>query len=199
MISSLRGILEEVSLGVATIVVNGVGYEVWCTKACQLGLSVGGEVHVVTYTDVKEDSIRLYGFQDSTERQVFLLLLKVSGVGAKSAVEILSHIDKLELLRIIGAGDAGRLQKIKGIGRKTAERIIVELKDRVSEFAESGAGIHAIGQEAQMPEAMQDALAALTALGFAKRDAERAMMSAKGAIRAKMTPGEIVREALRFI
>lgn len=198
MISSLRGTLEELTLGVATIVVNGVGYEVWCSRACETGLSLGNEAHVVTYTDVKEDSIRLYGFQDSTERQVFLLLLKVSGVGAKSAVEILSHIDKLELLRIIGAGDAGRLQQIKGIGRKTAERIIVELKDRVSEFAESGACVHEIGQ-AQMPEAMQDALAALMALGFAKRDAERAMVSAKGAIRDKMTPGEIVREALRFI
>lgn len=198
MIASLEGKVEDLTLDVATILVNGVGYEVWCTRACAASLSVGDAAQIVTYTDVKEDSIRLYGFEDKTERQVFLLLLKVSGVGAKSAVEILSHVDKLELLRIIGAGDAGRLQQIKGIGRKTAERIIVELKDRVSEFAESGAIAHNAGH-LEMPEAMQDALAALLALGFSRRDAERALNVARGSIKENMSPGEIVRETLRFI
>ena len=87
---------------------------------------------------------------------------------------------------------------MKGIGKKTAERIIVELKDRVSEFAESGAPAHDIINR-EMPEAVQDALAALLALGFSRKDAEKALFAAKDSVKATMTPGEIVRETLRYI
>ncbi len=198
MIASLTGRVEDLSLDIATVVVNGVGYEVQCTQSCAGALTAGKDAHVVVYTDVKEDSIRLYGFKDRTERQVFLLLLKVTGVGARTGVDILSRIDKLELLRIIGAGDATRLEQVKGIGKKTAARIIVELKDKVSEFAENTAGMYR-AEPSELPEAVRDALAALQALGFSKRDAERALAGAKGSIRSSMSPGEIVRESLRYI
>ena len=198
MISSLHGTVEDISLDVATISVNGVGYEVFCTAACAASIEVGSSARIVVYTDVKEDSIRLYGFSDRTERQVFLLLIKVTGVGSRSAVDILSRIDKLELLRIIGAGDTARLQQVKGVGRKTAERIVVELKDKVSEFAEAAAGVRREGTM-EAAGALQDALAALVALGFPRRDAERALGGAQGSLRDSMSAGDIVREALRHI
>lgn len=199
MISSLKGIVDDISLGVVTLDVNGVGYEVLCTSACLACLEVGEVAKIITYTDVKEDSIRLYGFHDRMERQVFTLLLKVSGVGARTSADILSKMDKLELLRIIGAGDVARLQAIKGIGKKIAERIVVELKDRVAEFAEHGVE-HTSAKQEEFSEPFQDALAALIALGFTRRDAERSLEAVRGQGARKPTgTGNIVREALKYI
>lgn len=190
--------IEDLALDVATVLVGGVGYEVYCTRACAAGLSVGTESYIQVYTDVKEDSIRLYGFSDKTERQVFLLLMKVTGVGAKSGLDILSRIDKLDLLRIIGAADTTRLQQVKGIGKKTAERIVVELKDKVSEFVDSSTAGR-LDERQALSEPLQDAIAALVALGFSRRDAEKAIARVGDRVKDDMTAGEVVREALKFV
>ena len=194
MISRLRGTLISVSGNAACIDVNGIGYEVHCSAALLAILAPAKVVTVVAHTDVREDAIKLYGFADELEKQVFLLLLKVSGVGAKTASDIVSAVDKTDLLRIIGCGDLTKLQKIKGIGKKTSERIIVELRDRVGELV----GIS--GQSGMKIEVSRtptlEAIEALVALGFARAAAEKAV----GEVGAQHEdPGAIVREALRYV
>ena len=203
MISSLCGVITELQGRIATIDVHGVGYEVRCSSSCAGSLTVGEESKVIIYTDVHEDAINLYGFLDRIEKQAFLLLLHVKGVGARSASDILSHMDKLDLLRAIGAGDATLLQSVKGVGKKTAERIIVELKDKVGEFvldqtAESTSATQT--KTGQTVQAYEEALQALLALGFAKKEAENAI---KAVIDSKLTgeidSGRILKEALRYV
>jgi len=200
MISQLRGTVVELQGSLVTIEVGGVGYEVFGSRGLTSGLDIGKESRVLVYTDVKQDSIRLFGFADQVEKQLFLLLLKVTGVGSKTALEIISGIEGRELLRAIGKGETQRLQSIKGIGRKTAERIVLELRDKVAEMA-SEIQIE-FGGAAGSRESIQDAVEALQALGFTRPDAEKAVQAAEanGSLGAHLSdPGAIVREALRFV
>ena len=197
MISLLRGKVFAISGSEVTLDVQGVGYQVHCTQQCLAALIVGKEATIVVHTEMRDASIALFGFVDQTEKQVFSLLTRVKGVGARSASDILSLIDPQELLRSIGTSDVTRLQSLKGIGKKTAERIVVELKDKVSEFV-AGASIHGlVEQEVMQPK--QEAAEALIALGFSRRDAEKAIQQVDIGITGKSESGEIVREALRFI
>lgn len=194
MIGSLKGTVSDIAQSCVTLDVGGVGYEVYCSLRTRSHLEIGREASIVTYTDVKEDSIKLFGFEDKLEKQVFLLLLKVKGLGVKSALEIVSAVDKVELLRAIGSGDSNRLTSIRGVGRKTAERVVLELKDRVAEYALGDSVL----RDSVPEEPMHDAIAALVALGISRRDAERAVRQIPQSEGASGT-GEIVREALRFI
>lgn len=198
MIAQLRGTVEEIE-GMSVIVgVGGVGYQVFCSSRCRSELSVASEVTLPIFTEVKEDAIRLYGFADKTEKQVFLLLNLVKGIGPKSALDIISKIDAKELLRIISKGDLTKLSGIKGLGKKTAERIIVELKDKVGNFAvEQGSGQLLIEKEITS-EPAHEALLALQALGFTKKDAQRALSQISD-IESYVESGLIVRDALRHI
>lgn len=200
MIGALRGLVLDIAGNLVTLDVQGVGYEARCSQACLAKLTVGAEAALVIFTDVKEDSISLYGFEDRLEKQVFLLLTKVNGVGARTASEIISRMDKLELLRIIGAGDVHRLQAIKGIGKKIAERIVVELKDRVAEFAAEKGELRA-GAPAGYDQPFEDAAQALVALGFSRKSADLAVSQARGALlpAENVDSGRIIKEALRFI
>jgi holliday junction DNA helicase RuvA len=200
MIASLKGTVSEISGSFVTLEVQGVGYQVRCSYNSLARLSLGSEVSLVVYTDVREDSINLYGFEDRLEKQVFLLLTRVKGVGAKSASDIISRVDKLELLRAIGAGDLHKLQAVKGIGKKTAERIIVELKDKVAEFAQEE-GEMRVHIEREQDGPFEDAIQALVALGFGRKEAERAVQQVRGATAGVQPPdsGQVVKEALRFI
>ena len=199
MIAQLRGTIIDLHGSVLTVDVGGVGYEVFASRALVESSEIGVATQVLIYTDVKEDSIRLFGFADSLEKQVFLLLLKVSGVGSKTALEIISGMDGRELLRAIGAADSHRLQSVRGIGKKTAERIILELRDRMAAVAEelqgeeSGSGKRG---------AFLDAIQALRALGFSQGDAETAVRAAEQSGKlgeSHSDPGAIVKEALRFV
>ncbi|RIL09605.1 MAG: Holliday junction branch migration protein RuvA, partial [Proteobacteria bacterium] len=178
MISSLRGIIEEVSGNTVTLDVQGVGYEILCSNACLVQLSQGETIRMVIYTDVREDSIRLFGFEDQLEKQVFLLLMQVKGIGPRSSADIVSRINKRELLRAIGAGDVGQLQSVKGVGKKTAERIVVELKDKVAEFVMERQYTSLV-VEREVVGPFEEAAQALQALGFSRRDAEKAIQSAQ--------------------
>jgi Holliday junction DNA helicase RuvA len=182
-----------------TLNVQGVGYEVLCSAHCIAGLAPESDATIVVYTDVKEDSIRLYGFADSLEKQVFLLLTRVKGLGAKSASDIVSRIDKRELLRAIGAGDVVKLQQLRGVGKKTAERIVVELKDRVAEYV---LGREESSGRTEEGGPFEEALAALQALGFSGREAEQAVRQVRAEVPAGGAlpdSGEVVRQALRFV
>lgn len=199
MIALLSGTVREIDGRFVTLDVNGVGYEVRCSTGCLADLTEGQPARIVVYTDVREEAINLYGFRDRLEKQAFLLLLRVKGVGARSASDILSQIAALDLLRAIGAGDIHGLQRVKGVGRKTAERIVVELKDKVAEFAlEKGALSERV--EKTPAAASEDAVAALVALGFARKDAERAVQQVEtNGLSGEADSGRIAKEALRYV
>ena len=200
MIALLSGVVESIFGNVITLDVNGVGYEVSCSQSAIINAQLGSQLKIVVYTDVKQDSIKLYGFEDQLEKQVFLLLLQVKGIGARTGSEIISRIDKRELLRLIGSGDVARLQAVRGVGKKTAERIIVELRDKVAEYILERQGASALSIEIERINPVDEAIQALQALGFSRRDAENAVEQAKRhEDLSKLQSGEIVREALRFV
>jgi Holliday junction DNA helicase RuvA len=200
MISMLRGTVDDISGAIMTVDVGGVGYEVLCSSRCIAQNEAGRSVKLIVHTDVREDSIRLFGFADALEKQVFLMLTTVKGMGAKSASDVISKIDRLDLLRAIAAGDAARLQQVKGVGKKTAERILVELKDKVGSYIVGLPESGGLAVEKEVIDPFEEALQALLALGFSKRDAERAVqhVGARGGEVLKDS-AEVVREALRVM
>lgn len=196
MIAFLIGTVSERVGATALIEVAGVGYEVLCTRTARERMVIGERLKVPIYTEVREDSLRLFGFADPLERQVFLLLLKVKGVGPKTALDIISSIDKVALLRSIGSQDLATLQGTRGIGKKTAERIVLELRDRVTEFVtdlQSFEPTQPSGQDG----IIHDAVEALIALGFLRRDVERVVRQVSKQLTTPFDSGAVVRESLR--
>jgi holliday junction DNA helicase RuvA len=205
VIARLTGVVGALDDTTAIIEVHGVGYEVLCTSGAAAGLTVSEVTTLEIYTDVKEDSIRLYGFTDRLEKRVASLLMKVRGVGAKSASEILSHVGAESLLKMLGEGNVAKLREVKGIGKKTAERLVVELQDIVTEFIadvslRSRIVVERTPRERDT-EVFSDAVAALCALGFAPSAAERSVAEVRNSrdSGSSTDSGEIVREALRII
>ena len=162
MIAYIRGMLIEKEPTRAVIEAGGVGYELLVPLSTYEKLPrTGSEAKLLAYHCVREDDEILFGFATDVEKAMFAKLTSVSGVGPKIALAILSGSSVGELSMSIAGGDAKRLAAIKGVGKKTAEKICVELRDKVSEFAFSGRG----GEGAPSPIA-KDAVAALRALGF---------------------------------
>jgi len=192
VIGRLSGKIVSIEGSTAVLDVAGVGYEVLCSRDAISEMEEGAPITLCIHTDVKEDSITLCGFLHPHERSTFRLLLKVNGVGTKTALEVLSHISAKDLLRSIAAGDVAALQRIKGVGRKTAERVILELRERVIELVPARSDDNSAGSFSD------DAVAALVALGIVRREAERAVQTAHGKGGGKDTT-EIIREALRYI
>ena len=205
MINRLRGTVVEIEGDTAVLDVQGVGYAVSCTSSLLGSLSMEEEACIVTHTDVKEDSIRIFGFESKSERQLFRLLIRVSGMGPRSAVDVLSNVPARDLLRAIGLGDVQALMKIKGVGKKKAERIVVELKDLVTSFfdEQKAEGVlfnsQGEGREQIATGTHGDAVVTLEVLGFSNRDAEAAVGREISSIPATGDVGEIVREALKFV
>ena len=170
MIARLRGRLAGRTPEGIVVDVGGVGYLVAATPAAVRAAERGDEVAIETYLHVREDTLQLYGFADADERDLFTLLLGVNGVGPKVALAVVSGSPASELRRAIVLGDHARFQAIPGIGRKTAERIVLELKERV--------GLPAAVAEAGAPPApggLGDARAALVELGWSPLEAEQAL------------------------
>lgn len=166
MIASLRGALLESGPDTAVIEAGGVGYAVTMTAAARRALpSLGATAFVLVHTHaVKDGPLQLYGFCDGEERRIFETLLSVQGVGPKVALAILSGMATGELVRAIAAADIATLVKIRGVGRKTAERIAVELRDKIG-IAGKDAG--AVNPPSTVPSGrMGEVHAALTALGY---------------------------------
>ncbi len=204
MISRLSGEVVELDGDSVILDVAGVGYEVACTSLAASRLSVGSRVSLNVYTDVREDSIRLFGFDSSAERQMFLLLNRVSGMGPRSSLDVLSNVAIRDLLRAIGSGDVGTLMSIKGVGKKKAERIVVELKDLVATMA--GERSTALRSMVSIEPAAAsgsgslkgDAVSALEVLGFSRKDAESAVVQAMQGLAPASDVSSVVREALRY-
>ena len=195
MISQIRGRLAYKSPEEIVIDVHGVGYGIKVPLSTFYELpGIGEEILLLIYTYVREDSLHLYGFLTPKEKELFRLLIGVSGVGPKLAINVLSGISAGELERALKDEDLVRLTRIPGVGRKTAERMLVELKDKVV-VSETTVVPGIRGKE----EMIKDALSALVNLGYAKGIAEGAI---KGVLQEKedaLSLEELLRESLRLL
>ncbi len=168
MIAQLTGTLIEASFTEAILDVNGVGYQVLIPMSTFDKLPRPDEkksVTLLTYLQVREDALTLFGFATRQERDVFLLLITVNGIGAKTALNILSCMNVVSFCQAVAAGDLKSLKKISGVGPKSAERILVELRDKIQKIAPETA-FSGTGTPSKADKAVEDAILALGALGF---------------------------------
>lgn len=169
MIYSLRGKIQELSPAFAVVDVNGVGYYAGVSLQTSQKLSVGQEVLLYTQQIIREDVHLLFGFFSQQEKEMFNLLISVNGVGPVSALIMLSSLSNNEISAAILSGNSGLLQKVKGIGTKTAERIIVDLRDKVAKFSISDENISTFADN----KVKEESLSALEVLGIPKRTSEK--------------------------
>jgi holliday junction DNA helicase RuvA len=180
LIAQLSGKLIYKQPNTIIIDVQGVGYEVNIplTTFYVLG-EIGSEVSLKIHTNVREDALQLFGFAILRDKELFLKLLSVSGIGPKLAITMLSGLASAELITAITKNDLGRLTAIPGVGKKTAERVVVELRDKLSKIVfEEGELTAAIETAVSDAAIKEDTVSALVALGYAKPLAERAVAAA---------------------
>lgn len=193
MIARLNGTVIEKHLNRVVVDVAGVGYDVLVPLSTFYGLGdAGTPITLRVHTHVREDAIALYGFATALEQDLFERLISISGIGPKLALSVLSGIDPSELVRAIRFQDVVRLTRIPGVGKKTAERIGLELKDRMPHVAPAGAG----AAEALEPgdDLRADLLSALANLGYQRAAAEKAVDAA-----LKKAPDASFEQALRDV
>ncbi|HET7126538.1 MAG TPA: Holliday junction branch migration protein RuvA [Lysobacter sp.] len=191
MIGRLKGTLIHKSPPWLVVDVHGVGYELEAPMSTFYDLpDVGREVFLFTHHAQKEDSVSLYGFLTEPERRLFRDVQKVSGIGAKIALAVLSGASVGEFARLVQTGDVAALTRIPGIGKKTAERMLVELRDRAADL---GAGA-AVGSVGLPGDPLSEATTALQALGYKPAEAERMARAARAEGDAAET---IIRKALQ--
>ena len=169
MIFSLKGIVQELTPAYVVIDVNGVGYYVGISLQTSQRLSLGKEVFLFTQQIIREDAHLLFGFYTKEEKEMFNLLISVNGVGAVSALILLSSLDLKDIAHAILNKNSALLQKVKGIGAKTAERIIVDLRDKVEKFGVSAENISAFADN----KVKEESLSALEVLGIPKKMSEK--------------------------
>ncbi len=169
MIYSLKGKIRELSPTFAVVDVNGVGYYVGISLQTSQKLVLGNEFQIYTQQIIREDAHLLFGFYSKEEKEMFNLLISVNGVGPASALIMLSSLSNQEISSGILSGNAMLLQKVKGIGAKTAERIIVDLRDKVGKFDVSEENISTFVNN----KIKEESLSALEVLGIPKRTAEK--------------------------
>lgn len=174
MIASLAGTLAEKSPERLVVDVGGVGYLVHVSLQTFSDLPpAGASVRVLIHTEVREDAIELFGFAEPRERALFHLLRKVKGLGPRTSLSVLSGMPVGALLGVIAAGDAARLQTIPGVGRRFAERIVVECREGAASLAAGAA--QAPPAQQPLPGALEEAVSALVNLGYRRPEAERAV------------------------
>lgn len=204
MIASLRGILTHKSPEELIVEVGGVGYLVRFSPSGLHRLpEVGEPVFLHIFTNVREDAIDLFGFCERQEKEMFIVLISVSGVGPKLAMNILSGLDPAGLASAILTGDLARLTKLPGVGRKTAERLCVELKDKVQFIPALDSAILAPARPQEVDEVGADVVSALANLGYAPAAARQALERVRGATTAeeyeRLPLAELLRMALRSL
>lgn len=179
--------------------VNGIGYEIMVSLATSQKLpEPGSRVTLKTYFIVREDAQILFGFATEEERALFKLLISVSGVGPKTALTALSGIELAELKRAIVEGSVATLTSVPGIGRKTAERLIVELREKI--IIGKGEEISSVGKSAKDETLLQDSLQALVSLGYSKQAAKTAIQKVYQERRNEGWNAEkLIRESLKYI
>ncbi|MBI2351534.1 MAG: Holliday junction branch migration protein RuvA [Deltaproteobacteria bacterium] len=190
MIAKINGTLERKVPGEVIINVGGVGYQVFIPLSVFYRLpEVGGAVNLYIHTHLREDALQLFGFLEHEEKQVFLFLNSVTGIGPKLAINILSGIPAEELARALKEGDQPRLVSIPGVGKKLAERMIVELRDKFLTMPAEEMG------RSDGSQPMRDAISALVNLGYRQGDAEKSVREITR--NGEKTLAEVLKEALR--
>lgn len=195
MIASLRGRLLSKTSASAVIECAGVGYGVSMAIGSLVKLGAeGSEVSVLVHTHLTQDALRLFGFIDAAEREVFEILISTSGVGPKLALAVLSILTPGELADAVSNADKGLLTRVPGIGGKKAERLLVDLKGRLDGIVSGGSGAKGAPAPAT---AYDDVLAALVSLGFQPKDAEKSAKTIVERMPNEKDVTVLVREALR--
>ncbi len=173
MISMLHGTIAELGGNHAVIEIGGLGYKVFMTADALHGLKPGADIKLWTHQAVREDALDLYGFTAKKERDFFELLIGISGIGPKSALNILSLVSTDTLANSVRTGSVAHLVKVSGIGRKTAEKIVLELKDKLGSLG-AGDDSSSTGMTAGMSSDM-DAILALQSLGYDADESREAL------------------------
>jgi len=199
MIAHLKGILIKKTPETMIVETGGVGYEVIAPLSTFYALPADKEqISLHIYTHVREDSLTLFGFNTTLEKEIFRLLISVSGIGPKLAINILSGIGPDELLTAIIRGDAPRLQSIPGVGKKTAERMILELKDKAGKISSDLELPPALAASSEEQRVIDDAVSALLNLGYQAKSARQAVEKAFAVIN-ELNLEAIIKEALRLL
>jgi Holliday junction DNA helicase RuvA len=192
MIASIRGRLIEKAPDQVIVDVGGVGYHLFVSLQCFYRLpALGAEVTLRAHTHVREDALQLYGFLDEGERALFQLLIQVSGIGPRAAITVLSGMEAADLEETIDAGDARRLTTVPGIGKKKADLMILQLREKVRLLRSARCASTAPRRGGDGAEAVS----ALVNLGYKQSEAERAVASAEQGGGRPLE--EVIREALR--
>ncbi|NOZ62953.1 MAG: Holliday junction branch migration protein RuvA [Calditrichaeota bacterium] len=201
MIDFLKGVLAIKQPMRVVVDVRGVGFEVQITLPCYESLgAVGAEVNLITYLHVREDQMQLYGFSSTEERELFLHLISIPGIGPKKAQAILSSVTVNIFRRYIAEEDLAGLTSLSGVGKKTAQRLIIDLKDKVR-APETGKAFRAGAGEAisELEHLIREAEAALLSLGFVRPKARQAIEKTLAVKGAKINLEILIKEALRLL
>ena len=201
MFGYIKGTLAEIDEGAVTIDVQGIGIQILVGASLIGALPViGSQVKLYTYTYVKEDAFSLFGFGSKDELELFKKVITVSGIGPKGGLALLSQLDASELRFAIYSADIKTISSVNGIGKKMAERLILELKDKIALDMPSGAeGIQLLsqGEDSSLADSQRDAVEALVALGYSATEASRAVRACKPD--PDMNADEILKKALPFL
>jgi Holliday junction DNA helicase RuvA len=199
MIARLRGTVVAKSPASITLEVGGVGYEVHVPLSTYYQLPSGEvPVSLLIRTYVREDTLALYGFLTAEEKVLFEMLIGISGIGPKLAIGVLSGLSVSELIPAILRGDVGRLSSVPGIGKKTAERLVVELKDKVRKLS-SEEKLAAVMTPLGYDRNLEEAISALINLGYKETLAQKAVLAARQQLGLEADLEKLVRETLRVL
>ncbi len=201
MIAYLSGKLLEKEANAVIVDVNGIGYDVMIPLSTFYDLGeIGEDVSLRIFTYVREDVLQLFGFKTIRERELFLLLISVSGIGPKSAITALSGMSADEIIGAIRQNNLARLNSIPGVGKKTAERLVIELRDKIAKLsAVSAEEMRAEGiPQTSGDDVYEDAISALVNLGYQRNAAEKALKQAmqEG---TEMSVQKLLRKSLQFL
>ena len=199
MIAYLRGRVLDITAETAILEVNGVGYEIYCSGGAFRKLNKGDTAELYTYLQVKEDGITLFGFANPKEKELFLKVTSVSGIGPKLGISILTSLTADELMQAIATADVKRLSAAKGLGKKTAEKLVLELHGKISAAEVMNASGDSVSYS--MPTGTvsvtaedEEAISALMGLGFTKNESAQAVKRARD--NGATTVEDIIRKAL---
>ena len=195
MIAYLKGIIDIKRQDYVVIDVHGVGYKIFMPEGAIQNLEVDSEAKIYTFMRVREDDVSLYGFLNVEELAMFELLISVGGIGAKSAVGILSNIAPSKFALAVITDDVSTLKKLPGIGAKTAQRIILELKDKIK-TQEATEQESEIKQKIEVSDSAKDAIEALQVLGYTRKEVEEAISKIGD---SNLTTEEIIKQGLKYL
>lgn len=195
MIYNVKGTLTYADPAFAVVECGGVGFKCFISMTTLRQLpSVGKEVNLFTHMSVREDAMDLFGFYDADELEAFKLLISVSGIGPKAAMAILSVLEPSKLTIAVSSGDVRAIQSAQGVGKKTAERVVLELKDKMAGIGSGSAAALVEGiQTVAASSSAQEAVEVLVSLGFTQSDASAVV----GAMDKTLSVDEMVRKGLR--